>query len=108
MSRSLTWMPTARANARRDQQAASETEHHHIYVTHDQTEAMTMATRIVIIRMGLFSRSVRRKRSITNRRNVCCRIYWVTSNEFYSRHDRGDKFVTETLKLTIPEEKLAV
>lgn len=38
-----------------------------IYVTHDQTEAMTMATRIVILKTALFSRSVHRSRCTTNR-----------------------------------------
>ncbi len=47
-----------------------------IYVTHDQTEAMTMATRIVIMKDGLFSRSVRAKTVYKPTcEYVCCRIY---------------------------------
>ena len=34
-----------------------------IYVTHDQTEAMTMASRIVILNQGEFNKLARQKKS---------------------------------------------
>lgn len=41
-----------------------------IYVTHDQTEAMTMATRIVILKDGVIQQVGHLSRSTTNRR-IC-------------------------------------
>lgn len=41
-----------------------------IYVTHDQTEAMTMATRIVIMKDGIVQQVGAPKRFITNQR-IC-------------------------------------
>ncbi|STE86474.1 ABC transporter [Escherichia coli] len=60
-----------------------------IYVTHDQTEAMTMATRIVIIKDGIVQQ-VGAPKTVYKPTSeyVCCRIYWITGDEFYSWHDR--------------------
>ena len=44
-----------------------------IYVTHDQTEAMTLADRIVVLRAGAWSRSARRSTSTTTRRTSSSR-----------------------------------
>ena len=68
-----------------------------IYVTHDQTEAMTMATRIVIMKDGIVQQVGAPKT-----------VYNQPAMNFIRGTIDGDKFVTETLKLTISEEKLAV
>jgi len=40
------------ADADRNQESTSEGPHHHVYVTHDQVEAMTLADRVVVMNHG--------------------------------------------------------
>ena len=42
----------ARADARRDRAHAARAAHDHVYVTHDQVEAMTMGDRVAVMREG--------------------------------------------------------
>jgi multiple sugar transport system ATP-binding protein len=52
-SRSRTWMRHLRMNTRhRDREPAPQLKGSMIYVTHDQTEAMTLADKIVVLRDG--------------------------------------------------------
>ena len=80
-----------------------------IYVTHDQTEAMTMGTRIVVMKDG-FIQQVDTPQHLYD---LPCNMFVAgfigsPAMNFIRGTIDGDKFVTETLKLTIPEEKLAV
>jgi multiple sugar transport system ATP-binding protein len=43
----------ARADALADRAGAARPERHHIHVTHDQTEAMTMGDRVALIKAGI-------------------------------------------------------
>ena len=56
-----------------------------IYVTHDQTEAMTMATRLVVMKDGIIQQVGTPKEVYETPKNVFCwRFYWITRNEFLS------------------------
>ena len=80
-----------------------------IYVTHDQTEAMTMATRIVIMKDGIVQQVGAPKTVYNQPANMFVSGFIGSpAMNFIRGTIDGDKFVTETLKLTIPEEKLAV
>lgn len=80
-----------------------------IYVTHDQTEAMTMATRIVIMKDGIVQQVGAPKTVYNHPKNMfVAGFIGSPSMNFIRGTVDGDKFVTETLKLTIPDEKLAV
>ena len=80
-----------------------------IYVTHDQTEAMTMATRIVIMKDGIVQQVGAPKTVYNQPANMfVAGFIGSPAMNFIRGTIDGDKFVTETLKLTIPEEKLAV
>ena len=54
-----------------------------IYVTHDQTEAMTMGDRIVIMKDGIINQ-VDTPLNLYNKpvKSVCSRIYRQSGNEF--------------------------
>ena len=80
-----------------------------IYVTHDQTEAMTMATRIVIMKDGIVQQVGAPKTVYNQPANMfVAGFIGSPAMNFIRGTIDGNKFVTETLKLTIPEEKLAV
>ncbi len=77
--------------------------------THDQTEAMTMATRIVIMKDGIVQQVGAPKTVYNQPANMfVAGFIGSPAMNFIRGTIDGDKFVTETLKLTIPEEKLAV
>ncbi|CAM8196127.1 ABC transporter ATP-binding protein [Citrobacter freundii] len=79
-----------------------------IYVTHDQTEAMTMATRIVIMKDGIVQQVGAPKTVYNHPANMfVAGFIGSPAMNFIRGAIDGDKFVTETLKLTIPENKLA-
>ncbi|WP_159566860.1 ABC transporter ATP-binding protein [Budvicia diplopodorum] len=79
-----------------------------IYVTHDQTEAMTMATRIVIMKDGIIQQVGAPKTVYNHPTNmfVAGFIGSPSMNFIRGTLDNGC-FVTETLKLPIPEHKLS-
>ena len=55
-----------------------------VYVTHDQTEAMTMADDIVVIDNGIVSQKGSPLDLYNKPRNMfCSRFYWITKNELY-------------------------
>ncbi|MEL4013573.1 ABC transporter ATP-binding protein [Dryocola clanedunensis] len=79
-----------------------------IYVTHDQTEAMTMATRIVIMKEGIIQQVGAPKTVYNHPANmfVAGFIGSPSMNFIRGTLDNG-YFVTETLKLAVPAEKYA-
>lgn len=78
-----------------------------IYVTHDQTEAMTMATRIVIMKDGIVQQVCAPKMVYNHPANMfVAGFIGSPAMNFIRGAIDGDKFVTETLKLTIPDDKL--
>ena len=80
-----------------------------IYVTHDQTEAMTMATRIVIMKDGIVQQVGAPKRVYHQPANMfVAGFIGSPAMNFIRGTLDGDKFVTETLKLTLPEDKLKI
>ncbi|KFC09986.1 ATP-binding component of an ABC superfamily sugar transporter [Trabulsiella guamensis ATCC 49490] len=80
-----------------------------IYVTHDQTEAMTMATRIVIMKDGIIQQVGTPKCVYHQPANMfVAGFIGSPAMNFIRGAVDGDYFVTETLRLKIPEHKLAV
>lgn len=80
-----------------------------IYVTHDQTEAMTMATRIVIMKDGIIQQVGSPKTVYNHPANMfVAGFIGSPAMNFIRGAISGDQFVTETLKLTIPEPMLSV
>lgn len=80
-----------------------------IYVTHDQTEAMTMATRIVIMKDGIVQQVGAPKMVYNHPANMfVAGFIGSPAMNFIRGAIDGNKFVTETLKLTLPEDKLRI
>ena len=80
-----------------------------IYVTHDQIEAMTMGTRIAVMNGGVLQQFGTPQEIYQHPANMfVAGFIGSPAMNFIRGTIDGDKFVTETLKLTIPEEKLAV
>lgn len=78
-----------------------------IYVTHDQTEAMTMATRIVIMKDGIIQQVGAPKVVYNHPANMfVAGFIGSPAMNFIRGSIDSNKFVTETLKLTIPQNKL--
>ena len=78
-----------------------------IYVTHDQTEAMTMATRIVIMKDGIIQQVGAPKTVYNLPANIfVAGFIGSPSMNFIRGTIDGNQFITETLKLTIPQDKL--
>lgn len=78
-----------------------------IYVTHDQTEAMTMATRIVIMKDGIIQQVGAPKTVYNHPANMfVAGFIGSPSMNFIRGTIDGNQFITETLKLTIPADKL--
>lgn len=79
-----------------------------IYVTHDQTEAMTMATRIVIMKDGIIQQVGAPKTVYNHPANIFVAgfIGSPSMNFIRGTFDSG-YFVTETLKLAVPACKTA-
>ncbi|ELY4032370.1 ABC transporter ATP-binding protein [Cronobacter sakazakii] len=79
-----------------------------IYVTHDQTEAMTMATRIVIMKDGIVQQVGAPKEVYNHPANLfVAGFIGSPAMNFIRGAIDGDYFVTETLKLPLPINKLA-
>ena len=54
-----------------------------IYVTHDQTEAMTMATRLVVMKDGVIQQVGAPKECLRkSRKCICCWLYRISCHEF--------------------------
>ena len=80
-----------------------------VYVTHDQTEAMTMATRIVIMKDGIVQQVGAPKMVYNHPANMfVAGFIGSPAMNFIRGAIDGNKFVTETLKLTLPEDKLRI
>ncbi|WYP27732.1 sn-glycerol-3-phosphate ABC transporter ATP-binding protein UgpC [Alkalihalobacillus sp. FSL W8-0930] len=78
-----------------------------IYVTHDQTEAMTMATRIVIMKDGLIQQVGSPKEVYDNPENVFVGGFIGSpSMNFLTGRLNGDQFVVGDISLKVPEGKL--
>lgn len=79
-----------------------------IYVTHDQTEAMTMATRIVIMKDGIIQQVGAPKTVYNHPANMfVAGFIGSPAMNFIRGTIDGNQFITETLKLTIPQNKLS-
>ena len=80
-----------------------------IYVTHDQTEAMTMETSILILKDGIIQQVCAPKQVYNEPANMFVAGFIGSPAMNFIRGAIDDRyFVTETLRLEIPEEKLAV
>ncbi len=81
-----------------------------IYVTHDQTEAMTMATRIVIMKDGYIQQVGSPKEVYDNPENVFVGGFIGSpSMNFIGGKLDGDKFkIGSNVSVTVPEGKLAL
>ncbi|KGX85294.1 ABC transporter ATP-binding protein [Pontibacillus litoralis] len=80
-----------------------------IYVTHDQTEAMTMATRLVVMKDGVIQQVGRPKDVYDNPENVFVGgfIGSPAMNFFYGNLSDG-YFKMDDLKMKVPEGKMKV
>ncbi|NRG44919.1 sn-glycerol-3-phosphate ABC transporter ATP-binding protein UgpC [Bacillus sp. CRN 9] len=80
-----------------------------IYVTHDQTEAMTMATRLVVIKDGIIQQVGTPKEVYDNPDNVFVGGFIGSpSMNFFNGKIQGDKFEIGNESLSIPEGRLKV
>ncbi len=78
-----------------------------IYVTHDQTEAMTMASRIVIMKDGVIQQVGTPKEVYEKPINVFVGGFIGSpAMNFIEGTLKNNKFVTENTEITIPEGKL--
>src|SRR5690625_1257117 len=78
-----------------------------IYVTHDQTEAMTMATRLVVMKDGVIQQVGRPKEVYDFPDNVFVGGFIGSpAMNFITGTVEGDQFVTGDVRLKIPEGKL--
>src|SRR5690625_950357 len=80
-----------------------------IYVTHDQTEAMTMATRLVVMKDGLIQQVGKPKEVYDYPDNVFVGGFIGSpAMNFLSGKIEGENFVTGDVKIKVPEGKLKV
>lgn len=78
-----------------------------IYVTHDQTEAMTMATRLVVMKDGIIQQVGKPKDVYDNPDNVFVGGFIGSpSMNFFSGKLVGDDFVIGDTKVKVPEGKM--
>ena len=78
-----------------------------IYVTHDQTEAMTMATRIVIMKDGVIQQVGTPKDVYENPINLFVGSFIGSPPmNFITGELRGNQFIAPGTQLTVPEGKL--
>ena len=80
-----------------------------VYVTHDQTEAMTMATRLVVMKDG-FIQQVGSPKEVYDKPNNMFVGGFIGSpamNFLYGRLE-GNRFVMDDVSILIPENKLKV
>jgi multiple sugar transport system ATP-binding protein len=78
-----------------------------IYVTHDQTEAMTMATRLVVMKNGIIQQVGSPKEVYENPDNVFVGGFIGSpSMNFFNGKIQGGKFVIGKESINIPEGKM--
>ncbi len=78
-----------------------------VYVTHDQTEAMTMATRLVVMKDGLIQQVGEPKEVYDYPNNVFVGGFIGSpAMNFFTGKIEGKYFTIEDVKLEVPEEKL--
>lgn len=80
-----------------------------VYVTHDQIEAMTMATRIVVMKDGYIQQVGAPKDVYDNPDNIFVGGFIGTPpmNFIYGKVEKGI-FIGEGIKIQVPEEKLEI
>ncbi|MCM3636113.1 sn-glycerol-3-phosphate ABC transporter ATP-binding protein UgpC [Sporosarcina luteola] len=79
-----------------------------IYVTHDQTEAMTMASRIIIMKDGVIQQIGTPKDVYDNPENTFVGGFIGSpSMNFFDGRIVDSQFVADDVYITIPEEKMA-
>jgi multiple sugar transport system ATP-binding protein len=80
-----------------------------IYVTHDQTEAMTMATRLVVMKNGVIQQIGTPKEVYDNPENVFVGGFIGSpAMNFFRGKVQNEYFVVGDIKLKVPEGKLKV
>lgn len=80
-----------------------------IYVTHDQTEAMTMATRLVVMKDGRIQQIGTPKEVYDKPENVFVGGFIGSpATNFFTGKVENDHFMLGHIKLNIPEEKLEI
>ncbi len=80
-----------------------------IYVAHDQTEAMTMATRIVVMKDGIIQQVGAPKTVYNHPQNMfVAGFIGSPAMNFIRGALDGNFFVTESLHIPVPEDKLAI
>ncbi len=80
-----------------------------IYVTHDQIEAMTMATRIVVMKDGYIQQVGAPKDIYDNPNNIFVGGFIGTPPmNFLSGKIQGDHFVGEGINVVVPKDKLKI
>jgi multiple sugar transport system ATP-binding protein len=78
-----------------------------IYVTHDQTEAMTMATRLVVMKDGFIQQVGAPKDVYDNPENVfVAGFIGSPAMNFFKGTIKNDKFITGDVSVAIPEGKM--
>ena len=80
-----------------------------VYVTHDQIEAMTMASRIVVMKDGYIQQVGAPKEVYDNPENIFVGGFIGTPpmNFIYGKVEKG-MFIGEGIKVAVPEEKLGI
>lgn len=79
-----------------------------IYVTHDQTEAMTMASRIIIMKDGVIQQIGTPKVVYDNPENTFVGGFIGSpSMNFFEGKIEDGQFVTDNIRINVPEEKMA-
>lgn len=80
-----------------------------IYVTHDQTEAMTMATRLVVMKDGIIQQVGTPKEIYDNPDNVFVGGFIGSpAMNFVKGKVSNGNFIIDDLSITIPDDKLAL
>ena len=78
-----------------------------VYVTHDQTEAMTMATRLVVMKDGLIQQVGEPKEVYDSPNNIFVGGFIGSpAMNFLNGKLEGDHFVMDDVKILVPEGKM--
>lgn len=80
-----------------------------IYVTHDQTEAMTMASRIVVMSKGFIQQIGTPKEIYNNPKNMFVASFvGAPATNFINGTIKGNSFVTDGMSISIDDERADV